>query len=98
MKNKIIAVIMILSITCIVGGLSSEQLLGSAVDDVDSSAIRGGTCQNELSSTCQTKGTCTGTSVLSYTGNGDFQQDTKINCGGFSSCVSWSNKSKKCGE
>jgi hypothetical protein len=94
MKIGLIAV-MLLSFTCVVGGVASKGPLGSAVDGAVSATIYGG-CGNETGGTCPAGGTCTSTSIVGYTGDGDWKQKTTVNCGSGGSCLSHSKTSQKC--
>ncbi len=96
MKTGLIAAMVTLSAAWVVGGLASEQQLGSAVDAAVSATIYGG-CSNEFSLNCEAAGTCVSTGVVLYTGDGDWEQKTTVNCGGVGSCVLHSKTSKKCG-
>lgn len=96
MKTGLFAVTMMLSVTLVAGGMTSEQQLGSAVDDAVSATIHGGGCQNKLTGSCATVGACASTSIVALTGDGDYEKDTTTNCGIGSTCISMTKKAKKC--
>jgi len=97
MKTGLVAVAMLLSTTWIVGGLASERQLGSAVDDAISATIRGGGCMGFGTGDCATTGTCVAVPIIYFSGDGDWEQATTVNCGGVSNCISYTSTKSKCG-
>jgi len=95
MKTKLMAVMMMLSITLFIGGFASERQLGTAVTATDSATIFGG-CSNWGDFVCKTVGSCSATVPLSFSGDGDWEQDTTTNCGVGNACISVTKTKKKC--
>jgi hypothetical protein len=96
MKSGLIAVLLLLPATIVAGSMTSEPRIGSVVDDAVSATIYGGDCQREDSVNCVTAGSCTATSMLILTGDGDRQPNTNSNCGVSSTCISVTKTTKKC--
>ena len=96
LRMSLCAVILMLSLTCVVGGLASERQLGATVDDLVAATVHGG-CHSISYSTCTNAGGCSATSVILFTGPGIYKHDTSVNCGSGSSCVTFTKTVKKCG-
>lgn len=91
-----IAFLGVVVLVVVTGGMIPQSQLGIAVDDAVAASIRGG-CMAYGSDSCVTKGSCSSTSIVYFSGDGDYEQDTTTNCGGTTSCVSYSKTAKKCG-
>jgi hypothetical protein len=96
MKTGLIAVMLMVSTTWVIGGMTPQPQLGSTVCDAEAATVVGG-CMAYGSGSCATTGSCSSTSIVYFSGNGNYKQDGTVNCGGSSACVSYSKSAKKCG-
>jgi hypothetical protein len=87
----------LLSSTWILGGTVSRSHPGHAVDSDVAARIHGGGCQNQVPGMCKTNGSCAATSVVGFTGCGNYQPDTSVQCGNGTACISFTLKPKLCG-
>ena len=99
MKTGLIALMLMLSVTLVIGGMTPQAQLGTAVDDVVSETIYGGGCAYKGTATCPAGGGCSSATVTYFSGSIEtgWEHDTSVNCGAGSSCVSHTKDPKKCG-